>query len=144
MTSKNSKVFLGHKSPFILRKQLCHPQFYQTFNNKSAEIKTKSADTSLKLFIILIELRIAQLCSSNELTLEPFFSHRRSEQFWKQNTNFPLSWVELKLIYMLNNFSFNVPEIKKQDWKVFQPNTLITLLKIRSLDLQISKKKIFQ
>ena len=32
------------------------------FNNKSAGIKTKSADALLKIIIILSELRIAQLC----------------------------------------------------------------------------------
>ena len=33
------------------------------FNSTSAEIKTKSADILLKMIIISIELRIAQLCS---------------------------------------------------------------------------------
>jgi hypothetical protein len=39
------------------------------FNNTSAEIRTKSADVLLKKIMILIELRIAQLCSEYERTL---------------------------------------------------------------------------
>ena len=40
------------------------------FNNTSAEIETKSADVSLKMIIILKELRIAQM---NELFDENTF-----------------------------------------------------------------------
>ena len=39
------------------------PQFDQNYDHKSAEIKTKSANVLLKMIIILIELRIAQLSS---------------------------------------------------------------------------------
>ena len=39
------------------------------FNNKSAEIKTRSAEVLLKMITILKELRIAQLCFKNERTL---------------------------------------------------------------------------
>ena len=39
------------------------------FNNTSADFVFISADVLLKMTIILVELRIAQLCSRNEWTL---------------------------------------------------------------------------
>jgi hypothetical protein len=40
------------------------------FNNTSPEIKPKSADVLLNMITIFEELRIVQLCSKNEKTLE--------------------------------------------------------------------------
>ena len=40
------------------------------FSNASADIKMKSADVLLNMIIILSELRILQMCSENEQTLE--------------------------------------------------------------------------
>ena len=45
------------------------------FNTTSTEIKTKSADVILKITILLKELRITQLCSKSERTLNNFCAH---------------------------------------------------------------------
>ena len=54
-------------NPFILRTQLHDPHSVQNydnfFNNTLADFVLISADLLLKIIIILIELRIAQLCS---------------------------------------------------------------------------------